>query len=127
MSIWKKVGAETICIALIMIFFLPVCGFLYRCGCSTLWSSGVDHCNIHDPVPPDCPWCTGPLALQMITFVLVCLSGYGGIQGMRKIKSRQIFRDVAAGLLAAFLAAVFIAWVYSILLDYPLFFLASGK
>ena len=41
----------------LLIFILPICGFLFECGCTWIWSDGAAHCNIHDELPPNCPWC----------------------------------------------------------------------
>ena len=36
----------------------PVCSLLFKCGCSWLWTTAAAHCNIHNSVPPHCPWCS---------------------------------------------------------------------
>jgi hypothetical protein len=113
-NIWDRAGREAIAVAMIAIFFLPLCGFLFGCGCRNLWAGGVEHCNIHVPGPPDCPWCSGPFAIQWIPFILVCLSAIGGIRWMRRFRTRVFLRDLIAGLLAGFVTASVLAWIYRI-------------
>ena len=36
----------------------PVCNLLFKCGCSWLWTTAAAHCNVHNPAPPHCPWCS---------------------------------------------------------------------
>ncbi|KAL6044636.1 Transmembrane protein [Balamuthia mandrillaris] len=45
------------------LFILPYCGALFRCGCSWVWSGGLERCNIHSPHGPHCPWCAASSAL----------------------------------------------------------------
>lgn len=39
-------------------FAINFCGMLFQCGCESPWFGAADHCNIHQPVGPHCPWCT---------------------------------------------------------------------
>jgi len=49
------------------LFTTPYCGFLYRCGCTWVWSGGVNKCNVHNTVGmPKCPWCIAPPNLGWI-------------------------------------------------------------
>jgi hypothetical protein len=36
----------------------PVCNLLFKCGCSWLWTTAAAHCNVHNSMPPHCPWCS---------------------------------------------------------------------
>src|SRR5918996_615143 len=97
----QKFKVEIVSLGLISIFFLSFCGFVFGCGCSFLWSGGLSHCNIHNPLPPNCPWCTGPVYLQIIPFLLVCIAAFAGIRFIRHFKTPNFLRDVAGGLLFA--------------------------
>jgi hypothetical protein len=108
----QKFKAEIVTLGLISIFFLPFCGFMFGCGCSFLWSGALSHCNIHNPMPPNCPWCTGPLYLQMIPFLVVCVAAYAGIKIMRHFNTANFFLDAAAGLLVALVTGVLLALIY---------------
>jgi len=39
------------------VFFIQLCDLVFDCGCRALWNGAAEACNIHDPVPPHCPWC----------------------------------------------------------------------
>ncbi len=43
--------------ALAAMTFHPLCNLVFRCGCAWFFAGAADHCNIHDPAPPDCPPC----------------------------------------------------------------------
>jgi hypothetical protein len=108
----QKFKAEIVSLGLISVFFLPFCGFMFGCGCSFLWSGALSHCNIHNPIPPDCPWCSGPLYLQMIPFLSVCLAGYVGIKVTRHFKPPNFLRDTAGGLLFSTVIGLLLAMIY---------------
>jgi hypothetical protein len=39
-------------------FLTDFCHLVYRCGCTSPWTGGAEHCNIQQAGPPDCPWCS---------------------------------------------------------------------
>jgi hypothetical protein len=45
--------------AVIALSLHPLCELQFACGCEPVWSGGAEHCNVQQPGPPDCPWCTG--------------------------------------------------------------------
>jgi len=44
------------------VFAINLCGWIYSCGCNSLWAGGSEHCNIHTPGVKHCPWCASGLA-----------------------------------------------------------------
>ncbi len=50
------------------LFFIQYCDLLFRCGCEALWAGRAEHCNIHDALPPHCPWCLDGGELGAWTF-----------------------------------------------------------
>ena len=53
------------------LFFINLCGTIFRCGCASLWSGADAHCNIHLAGSRHCPWCMhGPVA-SAIPWVLI--------------------------------------------------------
>ena len=40
------------------IFMAPFCGWMFACGCSWLWTTAGQLCNVHQAAPPHCPWCS---------------------------------------------------------------------
>ncbi|MCH2694902.1 MAG: hypothetical protein MK025_09350 [Acidobacteriia bacterium] len=63
----------------LLIFILPICGFLFQCGCTWPWSDGATHCNIHDQLPPNCPWCVhhGIFGLLAGSVIFTCQLSVG--------------------------------------------------
>jgi hypothetical protein len=49
-------------VALAAMTFHPLCNLVFRCGCAWFFAGAADHCNIHDPAPPNCPPCANMAA-----------------------------------------------------------------
>jgi hypothetical protein len=59
---------------------LPICNVLFDCGCTWPMSGAADHCNIHDPAPPNCPLCTNwALGALAATTLFVAYAGALGV------------------------------------------------
>ena len=43
--------------ALSGLFLVNLCDLVFACGCHSWWAGAAQHCNIHAPDPPHCPWC----------------------------------------------------------------------
>jgi hypothetical protein len=50
------------------VFFIDLCGVLFRCGCRSLWNGAAFACNIHAAEGPHCPWCEHPVAGGAVAF-----------------------------------------------------------
>jgi hypothetical protein len=50
------------------VFFIDLCGFIFSCGCRSLWAGAADGCNIHHAGSRHCPWCSVGLAGGMLVF-----------------------------------------------------------
>jgi hypothetical protein len=92
----------------------PICNLLFRCGCT--WFS-TEHCNIHTPSTPDCPWCTQPLV-----FAAAGLLWLGGAVLGRRL-ARRLGPSAGRALLFTSLglvAGILISGVVTVLLTgYP--------
>jgi hypothetical protein len=54
--------------ALITVIIVPLCGWLYGCGCDWPWRGFYEHCNAFIAESPDkCPWCVNSF-IDIITF-----------------------------------------------------------
>ena len=54
----KTLIIATVATISVSVLMPPVCNLLFSCGCSWLWTSAAAHCNVHNPAPPHCPWCS---------------------------------------------------------------------
>lgn len=54
----------TACAVVTAVFFINFCGWFFACGCKSLWAGAAEHCNIHNPDGPHCPWCSVPAVMQ---------------------------------------------------------------
>jgi hypothetical protein len=114
---------------LLSIFLLPMCGLIFQCGCSYLWSGKDQLCNIHDPAPPHCPWCIAPFhnhvlssLVQMIPFVLIFTCSIMGMQIPQLKTGRSYLKQLSAGIIGALSAMFLVAWIYGKIYHYPFFF-----
>lgn len=46
---------------------IDFCGWIYGCGCRSLWAGADAHCNIHVAGARHCPWC----AIGLVGFTIV--------------------------------------------------------
>jgi hypothetical protein len=113
--------AEIACGIVLIVFFTPLCGMLFRCGCTFLWSGAFSGCNIHQANTPHCPWCAAPLLLQSLTFLLLCIAGFAGIRLARGNRDVHFLRDFTVGWVSVLVVAIVTAWVYKVTMNYPHF------
>lgn len=113
---------------LLSIFLLPMCGLIFQCGCSYLWSGRELHCNIHDPETPNCPWCISPFhnqalstLVQMIPFVVILSCIITATHISRKKLGRSYVKQLSAGIIAGLIAMLAVAWIYAKIYHYPFF------
>jgi hypothetical protein len=59
-------AATTTCL-----FFINLCGTIFRCGCASLWSGADAHCNIHMAGSHHCPWCMHGQVASAIPWALI--------------------------------------------------------
>lgn len=113
---------------LLSLFLLPLCGLIFQCGCTYLWSGRDTHCNIHEPAPPNCPWCIAPFhnhafspLVQMIPFVVIFISSLFAIRITRLKPERGYAKQLFAGIIAGLLTMLVVAWIYGKIYHYPFF------
>jgi len=53
------------------VFWLDFCGWVYACGCRSLWAGGAVNCNIHIPNMRHCPWCSSGVTGYRIALMCV--------------------------------------------------------
>ncbi len=113
--------AVTLVVALIVI--TPLCGLIFRCGCT--WPGlGLDSgCNFYNSkILHKCPWCA---SLNSGVFS-VSLSVFAGLTaafkwGYGQTGARGICKRIVIGLTVFFCMAVLAGWIAALLQGYPLF------
>ena len=96
--------------------FLPICDLHFDCGCVSLWAGAADHCDIHVPGPPDCPWCHHPW-MGYAAMLIATMAGLGGIVLSRK--STRWLVPMIAGLLGFHAALVLLGLLTSLMRGTP--------
>jgi len=80
----------------------PLCNLFFQCGCA--WN-GPAHCNIHNPSPPHCPWCTA--GWHFLAAGAVWLAGaWLGIALARRRYGRRALTSIALGIAGLLAGAV---------------------
>lgn len=79
----------------------PFCNLMFRCGCGLV--SLTAHCNIHNSMPPHCPWCSKPT-----WFLLAAVLGWIGASAAMTLARRRspaLLPSVGAGLFGVVVGA----------------------
>ncbi|NIR52217.1 hypothetical protein GWO09_28370 [candidate division KSB1 bacterium] len=103
---------------------VPFCGFIYKCGCTFLWSGAVQHCNIYQEGVPHCPWCEAGSNWVLAPLpVLVILGGQGILLYLFSKKPSATYRRLfGLGIIAFFVLGSIMGYVFKLIYDYPYFF-----
>src|SRR5262245_8540688 len=78
-------------------FFINICGWLFQCGCHSLWNGASRACNVHAADMHHCPFCTmGPAGYAFMGFVvaapqLLALRYQKGSSAARAVTSIVLF------------------------------------
>jgi hypothetical protein len=119
MGLFKAGGVIFISWAASLAAIHKLCGTMFGCGCTWIWEGGSEHCNIHHPFPPHCPWCTHGLTGFLWVPALLLLAE--AVVVMRLRKRSIIVLLVAAA--ATYLAVGAAAGLVSALMEgYPRWF-----
>lgn len=58
-----SLAAVTAVVVFALIAIMPLCGFMFNCGCDWPWSGLYHHCNFFDALSKlKCPWCNNVAA-----------------------------------------------------------------
>lgn len=109
--------------ALVSVFTYPLCGFMFRCGCVSLWGDAADHCNIHLSGAFHCPWCEH-VGLGALGFA-VMIAGQALVFALVRRRGGSLRASTLSGVAALPLAALLAGGLTFLLTDYP-HFLAHG-
>jgi hypothetical protein len=50
------------------IFFINLCATIFQCGCQSLWTRADLHCNVHQAIHRQCPWCRYGTAASLLPY-----------------------------------------------------------
>lgn len=96
-----KLGLFSVAAAFTYLFFINWCDWVYGCGCTFLWAGAADHCNIHQPNPPHCPWCVRTDLSGIAFFVTLAaqaaVAGWPGALGWVRVVGSFVASPLAAG------------------------------
>ena len=106
--------------AWVRVFVLPLCGLLFRCGCTWLWAGGMDHCNIYEAMPPHCPWCSAPAWAAWIPFrgLIVFMAVAAVVAGRH---GAAWWRRPLAAVLTFLIVGLLSGWLFAVAMAYPTF------
>ena len=98
--LWKRAAVFGLAATITGLLLIDFCGWIYGCGCQSIWKSLDKYCNIHHG-PKHCPWCThgGIGFLISAVFVmgtqgLVAFKGFGLSLLMRFILCMTAFPTI---------------------------------
>lgn len=111
-------------VALVAVFTYPLCGFMFRCGCVSLWA-GADHCNIHLAGAFHCPWCQHA-GLGALGFGLMIGGQALGFALFRR-RGASVRASTLGAVAALPIAALLAGGLTFLLTDYPHFLLLGAR
>ncbi len=119
----KPWGVFLISAAITAVFLLPFCGFMYKCGCTFLWSGAADGCNIHQANTVHCPWCVkrNPVLMALPFLVIFAGQGFSIYHFKRKCKF-GVLKLIVVGLLVFLILGVLSGYIFKLMDGYPYFF-----
>ncbi len=102
------------------VIMAPFCGWIFACGCSWLWTTAGQLCNIHQAASLHCPWCSHG-TLGMIAPLAGFFAGAFFIGSFVLRTGRSLPLALAISLVALFPVGVFMGWITARIVHYPHF------
>jgi hypothetical protein len=98
---------------------LPLCGLMFRCGCSL--AHGSSTCNIHHQAMPHCPWCQESGTAFGLSFLAVLPITTGAIF-IPSRRRKSIWLCTLAGTGFYLISAIAAGWVTAKVMGYGTWF-----
>jgi hypothetical protein len=97
---------------------LPLCGQMFRCGCTF---AGAAHCNIHHALPPHCPWCVQSHKAFLLSFLAI-LPATTGVLYAAAWSRKSVVIAMLLGAATYLATAGAAGWITAKALGYPTWF-----
>ena len=102
------------------VFMPPVCNLLFKCGCSYLWTTAAQHCNVHHSLPPHCPWCShGNVGYYVPFFGFILGQFLAGFLILRL--TGNLLLAASATVFSMLVVGLLMGYITILLVDYPHF------
>ena len=105
-------------LVLIVVTALPLCGQMFRCGCTF---AGAAHCNIHHATPPHCPWCAHDSRAFYLSFAAILPFTTGAIYTVTR-RRKSLLLGTLSGAAAYLLIALVTGFVTAKVMGYSNWF-----
>ena len=111
--------------ALVAVLKTPLCGWIFRCGCVTLWGGAAEHCNVHLARTFHCPWCEHP-GLGAMGFALL-FAGQALAFALVRRHGGSVRASTLGAVAALPVAALLAGGLTFLLTDYPHFLVMGAR
>lgn len=117
----RKMILATIVLIGSAVIMAPFCGWMFACGCSWLWTTAGQLCNVHQASSLHCPWCSHG-TLGMIAPLVGFFAG-GFLLGSLALRAwGNLLLALGISLIALFPVGVFMGLITVLITQYPHFF-----
>jgi hypothetical protein len=95
--------SQAITLAVIALTALPLCGQMFRCGCTL--TGGARHCNVHHADGPQCPWCVASGKAFILSFLAILPGSATAVYAASRWRHSILFATLAGSIAYLLLAA----------------------
>jgi hypothetical protein len=110
---------------LVALLKYSLCGWIFRCGCVSLWGGAAEHCNVHLARTFHCPWCEHP-GLGALGFALM-FAGQALAFALLRRRGGSLRASTLRAVAALPLAALLAGGLTFLLSDYPHFLVLGAR
>ena len=105
-------------LVVVVVTALPLCGQMFRCGCTF---AGAAHCNIHHATPPHCPWCAHDSRAFYASFAAIIPLAAGAIFAITR-RRKSLLLGTLTGVAAYVVVALISGFITARTMGYATFF-----
>jgi hypothetical protein len=116
----RKIILASVVLSGSAVIMAPFCGWIFACGCSWLWTTAGQLCNVHQTTSLHCPWCSHGTLGMIAPLVGFFVGGFfSGVLALRTWGSLPLALGIS--LIALLPIGVFMGWITVLLTHYPHF------